>query len=395
VLVDTGLVQVRQEGRFRYYRLDPAGMAALRQAVEMFWSDELEQLAATPRPTGKESAVPFEKAVLVPLGPDETFTLLTDPERLRRWQAVTARIDLRAGGEYRFTITPGHAATGTVTEVEPGRRIRFTWGWEGDASLPPGASTVTITLEPEEGGTRVTLVHDGLTAEQRASHGVGWTHYLERLVAMAHNGDAGSDEWATFPDPLDELAAAESALASCQRVLRGLRPDDGTAATPCPEFSIEALVGHLVDSISSLGKAAGMVRAGTSGGSPENQVAEAGAAAIEAWRHHDLAGNVVLRGGEVPARLVITILPVEILVHAWDFAEASAQELEIDDRVAAYVLELARTLIVPEMRDGPQFGAEVPAGPDASNLARLVAFTGRRARTPAASASSEATVRGA
>lgn len=24
----------------------------------------------------------------------------------------------------------------------------FTWGWEGQAELPPGASTVTITLEP-------------------------------------------------------------------------------------------------------------------------------------------------------------------------------------------------------------------------------------------------------
>ena len=46
VLSNAGLVQARQQGRFRYYRLDPEGMAALRDALEQFWTHELEQLAA-------------------------------------------------------------------------------------------------------------------------------------------------------------------------------------------------------------------------------------------------------------------------------------------------------------------------------------------------------------
>ena len=82
--------------------------------------------------------MPFEKSVLVPLSADETFALITEPDRLRRWQVVTARVDLRAGGDYRWTIIPGHSAAGTFTEVEPGRRVVFTWGWEGSADLPPG-----------------------------------------------------------------------------------------------------------------------------------------------------------------------------------------------------------------------------------------------------------------
>ncbi len=91
--------------------------------------------------------MPFERTVLVPLGPDETFALITEPERLRRWQVITARVDLRAGGDYRWTIIPGNSAAGSYTEVEPGRRVVFTWGWEGSKDLPPGASSVTITLE--------------------------------------------------------------------------------------------------------------------------------------------------------------------------------------------------------------------------------------------------------
>ena len=75
--------------------------------------------------------MPFEKSVLVPLNADETFALITQPDRLRRWQVITARVDLRAGGEYRWTVIPGNSAAGTFTEVEPGRRVVFTWGWEG------------------------------------------------------------------------------------------------------------------------------------------------------------------------------------------------------------------------------------------------------------------------
>src|ERR1700741_1265124 len=116
----------------------------------------------------------FEKSVLVPLNADDTFAMITEPDRLRRWQVITARVDLRAGGEYRWTVIPGHSVGGTITEVEPGRRVVFTWGWEGSADLPPGASTVIITLEPAADGTVVRLVHEGMTGGQGGSPAAGW-----------------------------------------------------------------------------------------------------------------------------------------------------------------------------------------------------------------------------
>ena len=121
----------------------------------------------------------------LPVAPDEAFALITEPERLRRWKTVSARVDLRAGGAYRFTVIPGHIAAGTYREVEPGRRVVFGWGWEGDDGLPPDASTVTVTIEPTETGSRVTLVHEGLDAEQAASHAEGWVHFFERLERLA------------------------------------------------------------------------------------------------------------------------------------------------------------------------------------------------------------------
>ena len=44
VLAGAGLVTSRQEGRFRYYRLHPGGMAALRAELDSFWTRELDQL---------------------------------------------------------------------------------------------------------------------------------------------------------------------------------------------------------------------------------------------------------------------------------------------------------------------------------------------------------------
>src|SRR5580700_8035224 len=134
--------------------------------------------------TQERSPMAFEKSVLVPLNADDTFALITEPDRLRRWQVITARVDLRAGGDYRWTIIPGNSASGTITEVEPGRRVVFTWGWEGPADLPPGASTVTITLEPADGGTLVHLVHEG--AGRRAARQP--RHGLEPLPRPAGQG---------------------------------------------------------------------------------------------------------------------------------------------------------------------------------------------------------------
>jgi uncharacterized protein (TIGR03086 family) len=378
VLSNAGLVQARQDGRFRYYRLDPEGMAALRDALDVFWTHEIEQLAAARPPDKGDLNMTAEKSVLVPLDPDETFALLTEPERLRRWQAVTARVELRAGGGYRWTVIPGHTAAGTITEIEPGKRIVFTWGWEDSDDLPPGASTVTITLEPAQGGTTVRLVHSGLTTEQAAGHLEGWNHYGERLVAAAEHGDAGADEWAAV-EPGDPLTAAEASLAICQAVLRGLRPEHGSAQTPCSKFTVDDLVEHLVGSLRSLGAAAGATVPASESRAAEVRVADAAQVALEAWRERGLDGTVNLGRSDVPAAVAADLLAMELLVHAWDFAQATAQTVAVDDALSGYVLERGRSLISPQMRDGDNFAAELEVGPDANNLTRLVAFTGRKA----------------
>ncbi|MCU1455447.1 MAG: putative regulatory protein (ArsR-family) [Acidimicrobiales bacterium] len=383
VLVDAGLVEARQAGRYRFYRLVPGGLAALRAEVDRFWTAELDQLAHVGRPDeGPDAAVPFDKSVFVPLPADETFAFITQPERLRRWQAVAARIDLRAGGSYRWTITPGSTAAGTVTEVEPGKRVVLSWGWEGDDGLPPGASTVTITLAPTDGGTFVRLVHEGLDEEQAANHARGWDHYLDRLVAAASGGDAGPDPWAAAPDPLDALSVAEAALAIFERVTRDLTEAEVTAQTPCPAFTVDGLIDHLAGSLERLAAAAeapgaAVTSSAPAGATAEDRIADLAQRTLEAWRARGIEGTVSVGQDELPAEAAVGILGVELIVHAWDVATATGRSIEVAPSLAEGVLDRGRPLIA-HAREREHFGAEVAVRPDAPSLDRLLAFTGRR-----------------
>lgn len=317
----------------------------------------------------------FTKTALLPVSTDEAFALITEPERLRRWQTVTATVDLRAGGTYRWTVTPGHIAEGTFREVEPGRRVVFGWGWDGNPGLPKDASTVTIIVEPADGGTLVTLVHEGLTEVQAARHAEGWNHFFDRLEKLASTGDAGPDEWAYAPDDLTPLVAAEAALSVIQPVLRNLTEADRRKPTPCADFTAHELVEHLLGSVVQLASMAGVSLTIPEEGSAEDKVSVLAGQTIEAWRGVDLAGMLPFGDGEAPAAFLASIVPVELLLHGWDLAQSTGQKLHVSDEVVGYVREIGEGLI--KSGRGRSFGDEVTPAPDASPIDAFAAYAGR------------------
>ena len=394
VLADAGLVTERRDGRHRRYALRSDGFETLRQALAEFWDAELGDLVRSaedaapppdqPRPEDPMTpALEYELDIAAP--PETVFALLTDEHRLRRWQALAARVDLRAGGTYRFTVVPGAHATGEFVEIVPGRRLVYTWGWEADGQdPPPGGSTVTIELEAVGSGTRMRFRHDGLpSAEVAAQHREGWDHFTERLCTAAEQGDAGIDPWTAGPPELDPLTAAEAGWALLQHVLRAQRADDGSKPTPCAEFTVDELVDHLVVSLEAIGGAAGAPRRGpadarTAEQAVEDRVASAAVPCFEAWVAPPTTPTVSLAGMDVPIAMPQSILPVEMLVHGWDLARALGLPFEPAEHLVLAVDELARSVIQPAYRGpGAGFAAEVDADPDASAFDRLLAFTGR------------------
>ncbi|MEA2346611.1 MAG: hypothetical protein QOG62_398, partial [Thermoleophilaceae bacterium] len=91
-------------------------------------------------------------------------------------------------------VNDSHTAKGEFVEVDPPRRVVFSWGWEDEgASIRPGETTVEITLEEDGDGTLVRLVHSGLPEAVAAGHATGWHHYMPRLAKVAVGIDPGPD----------------------------------------------------------------------------------------------------------------------------------------------------------------------------------------------------------
>jgi uncharacterized protein (TIGR03086 family) len=181
------------------------------------------------------------------------------------------------------------------------------------------------------------------------------------------------------PEELDAIKAAEAALAICQLALRGVAEADYGSPTICPEFTITQLTDHLIGSVTALGGAAGAEFPGTATGTLEARLAEAAQAAMEAWNARGADGAVKVGPSELPATTALGILSIEFLVHAWDFAQATGQQIAVPEELSAHVLGAAHTIITPAGRASVGFDDPVEPGPDAQALDRLIAFTGRSA----------------
>jgi uncharacterized protein YndB with AHSA1/START domain len=140
---------------------------------------------------------------------EEVFAMFTDPARLVRWIGIRALLEPRPDGAFRFELVPGEFCSGRYVEVDPPRRVVFTWGWESGAiPVRPGSTTVEVDLEERAGVTHVRLTHRGLDAALRAMHADGWERYLARLAAAAEGGDPGPDPAAAYAEsgrpPMEE-----------------------------------------------------------------------------------------------------------------------------------------------------------------------------------------------
>ena len=123
---------------------------------------------------------------------DRVYAAWTDPAQLKEWfgpENVQTRelvADARIGGKFRWDLTnqEGEEMTvhGEYRELQPARKIVFTWQWDDDENWEEHVSVVTVELSDRDGGTEVRLVHEKLpSAESRDRHNEGWNSVLDRL----------------------------------------------------------------------------------------------------------------------------------------------------------------------------------------------------------------------
>jgi len=109
---------------------------------------------------------------------DDTWSALTDPQRLARWYGKVEG-DLRVGGEYTAVISiSGWDGRGRVEACAPPRQLRVTmWEEVGEESV------VTAELVAEGAHTTLEVEVRGVPLDLVWAYGSGWQIHAENLGA--------------------------------------------------------------------------------------------------------------------------------------------------------------------------------------------------------------------
>ncbi len=180
-------------------------------------------------------------------------------------------------------------------------------------------------------------------------------------------------------DPLVAHRRAQDAFAG---VLAAVKPQQMGAPTPCAEWDVGELIGHVIG-----GNERVLIRAGLRSEPaacwPADLVEAHRATAAAAQQVFAAPGGMTttfgLPIGPVPGSMFVWIRAVDALVHGWDLARATGQSTGLDPELAGYLLAESRERATGALRGpGKVFGYPQPCDEARPPADQLAAFLGRR-----------------
>lgn len=120
--------------------------------------------------------------------PERVFDAWLDPAGVRQWLFATpdgvmerVEVDPRVGGRFRIHERRGDEIAshfGTFVEIDRPRRLAFDFS----TSLEETPTRVTVDIEPDGDGSRLTLTHAGVWADYEERTREGWTKIVDGLA---------------------------------------------------------------------------------------------------------------------------------------------------------------------------------------------------------------------
>jgi uncharacterized protein YndB with AHSA1/START domain len=127
--------------------------------------------------------------------PERVFHAWTSAEELNLWSDpephnAQTQVDLRVGGRYRIVMSRPdgtiYRVSGVYREIDPPRRLVYTWRWETMPGFPETVVTVEFRAR-DDGGTDLLLLHDDLPDDNAtALHTHGWSESLSKLASTVN-----------------------------------------------------------------------------------------------------------------------------------------------------------------------------------------------------------------
>lgn len=182
-------------------------------------------------------------------------------------------------------------------------------------------------------------------------------------------------------DPRSLYAAATSWVLD---LVRGTTEDQLDRPTPCDDFDVRSLIGHVMATVARAESVALRGDIGDVGTMMESHDAQTLGSwrdrALAAWSDDDLLDRpVTVPWGNVPGRGALFGYTNEALVHGWDLAVATGQSCEApDQQIAETILPVMQQFLSADLRGGPvPFAPVVEPRTEAGATERLANWSGR------------------
>ncbi|MDX2556687.1 TIGR03086 family metal-binding protein [Streptomyces stelliscabiei] len=186
------------------------------------------------------------------------------------------------------------------------------------------------------------------------------------------------------PAPLD-LAPQARAVA---RLARGVRDEQLSDPTPCPEYAVRHILGHLLGLSVAFRDAGRKDLGSTTDTNPQAALPDIGPdwrealprvldELAEAWQDPAAwAGETRAGGVSLPGEIAGAVAADELVVHGWDLARATRQAYD-PDPAALTATHAFLAASADDPARGEIFGPVQPVPDDAPLLDRAIGLSGR------------------
>ncbi|MFF5493213.1 TIGR03086 family metal-binding protein [Streptomyces aquilus] len=173
------------------------------------------------------------------------------------------------------------------------------------------------------------------------------------------------------------------------RLAEAVTDEQLAGGTPCPEYAVRHVLGHLLHLSVAFRDAARKDLGATTDTPPTAALPDIGpgwredlpkvlAELADAWRDPAAWTGMTRAGGvDLPGEVGGAVAVDELVIHGWDLAVATGQRYEPDPAALRATYDFLLAAAEDPSRGGGIFGPVVPVADDAELLERVVGLSGR------------------